>query len=390
MDGPLHSKVIEHPDVEPDNDEEFKGLTLGFRTICQEYLASLTGLSIPPAIVAHMKNTVKLRPVGITCDIFASLIDTSFQEKLEILVMTDVKERMRRVGKFLKRQIQVIGISRKLLNSVDDTINKKQREMILRQQMAAIKKELGETTESNSPDSIQALEIKLEAANLPKEAKSVATKELARLKRIPNTAAEHQVIRNYLDCILDIPWSISTIDNNNISKARESLDADHFGMEKVKERIIQYLAVRKLKNDVKGPIMCLLGPPGVGKTSLGKSIANALGRKFHRISLGGVHDEAEIRGHRRTYVASMPGLLVQALIRCGSNNPVILLDEIDKVGRDSRGDPSAALLEVLDPEQNSAFTDHYLNVPIDLSNVLFIATANDSETIRAPLLDRTV
>lgn len=254
--------------------------------------------------------------------------------------------------------------------------------------MDAIKKELGET--ETPDDDVTVLTKRIADAKLPEEPLKIANKEVARLGRMNPSMAEYQVIRNYLDWILDLPWSTSTTDMLDIGKARDLLDHDHHGLDKVKTRILEFLSVRKLTSSSRGPILCLLGSPGVGKTSLGKSIANALGRKFYRVALGGVRDESEIRGHRRTYIGSMPGVILQALKRTGTNNPVILLDEVDKLGRDARGDPAAALLEVLDPEQNNTFTDHYLNMPFDLSNVLFIATANEYETIPPPLMDRMV
>ncbi|KAI8852518.1 Lon protease C-terminal proteolytic domain-containing protein [Chytridium lagenaria] len=309
-------------------------------------------------------------PPGRLADLFASMIDLSIEEKLQILEISNVKEKIARVLELLTRQVQT---------TVENKLGQKQREFILRQQLNAIKAELGETDDAEE-DEVADLSKRLMESKLPEEVSKSALRELRRLKKMSPSLAEYQVIRSYLDLICELPWSISSADMLDISKARAQLDEDHYGLEKVKTRILEYLAVRKLKKDLKGPILW--------KTSLGKSIAEALGRKFYRISLGGVRDEAEIRGHRRTYVGALPGLFVQGLRRCAVNNPVILLDEIDKLGRDFRGDPASALLEVLDPEQNTAFVDHYLNVPFDLSNVLFIATANDLETIPAPLLDR--
>ncbi|PKK80821.1 ATP-dependent protease La [Rhizophagus irregularis] len=286
----------------------------------------------------------------------------------------------------LARQINILKVTQK----VHSTMSKKHKEFYLRQQLNAIKEELGERDDSShEDDDITDLTKRIKEAGLSPEANKAAQRELKRLKRMHSTQAEYQVVRTYLEWLSEIPWSKSTSEIIDIDKARQQLDDDHYGLESVKKRILEYLAVLKLKGDLKGPILCLLGPPGVGKTSLGKSIASALGRKFHRISLGGVRDEAEIRGHRRTYIGAMPGLIAQGLKRVGVNNPIFLLDEIDKVGHlSNHGDPSAALLEVLDPEQNNTFNDHYLNVPLDLSKVLFIATANQVDTIPAPLLDR--
>ncbi|PKY37888.1 ATP-dependent protease La [Rhizophagus irregularis] len=286
----------------------------------------------------------------------------------------------------LARQINILKVTQK----VHSTMSKKHKEFYLRQQLNAIKEELGERDDSShEDDDITDLTKRIKEAGLSPEANKAAQRELKRLKRMHSTQAEYQVVRTYLEWLSEIPWSKSTSEIIDIDKARQQLEDDHYGLESVKKRILEYLAVLKLKGDLKGPILCLLGPPGVGKTSLGKSIASALGRKFHRISLGGVRDEAEIRGHRRTYIGAMPGLIAQGLKRVGANNPIFLLDEIDKVGHlSNHGDPSAALLEVLDPEQNNTFNDHYLNVPLDLSKVLFIATANQVDTIPAPLLDR--
>ncbi|EGF78737.1 hypothetical protein BATDEDRAFT_12969 [Batrachochytrium dendrobatidis JAM81] len=327
-------------------------------------------------------------PPGQLADLFTSMIDLTLDEKLEILEMVDLKPRLTKVILLLNRQLQVLKISQKLQSTVQNRLGQKQREFLLREQLEAIKKELGENDDGKDADDVVDLTKRIAESKLPEEPLRAAQRELKRLSRMNPNMSEYQVIRTYLEWMAELPWSQKTPDNLDISHARGILDHDHHGLDRVKLRVIEYLAVRKLKQDLRGPILCLVGPPGVGKTSLGKSIANALGRKFHRISLGGIHDEAEIRGHRRTYLGSLPGLIVQGLRQCGVNNPVLLLDEIDKLGHDYRGDPSSALLEVLDPEQNSTFTDHYLGVPFNLSNVLFIATANDMDTIPAPLLDR--
>jgi ATP-dependent Lon protease len=276
---------------------------------------------------------------------------------------------------------------RERINSqIKEEMGKNQREYVLRQQLKAIKEELGE--DDGDQGDLDGLEDRISKASLPSEAEQVAKKQLKRLRNMQVGSAEYTVVRTYLDWILDLPWHNQTLDNLEIAQVRKVLDEDHYGLEKVKKRILEYLAVRKLKKDKKGPILCLLGPPGVGKTSLGRSIARALGRKFHRISLGGVHDEAAIRGHRRTYVGALPGQVIQGMKKTGTINPIFMLDEVDKLGHDFRGDPSAALLEVLDPEQNNTFADHYLEIPYDLSNVMFIATANVADPIPAPLRDR--
>ena len=267
----------------------------------------------------------------------------------------------------------------KIQSEVQSEMDKTQREYFLREQLKAIQRELGEEDETQAE--INELREQIEEAGLPEEARKQAERELSRLEKLPPAAAEHGVIRTYLEWILDLPWSKSTEDNLDIAHARKVLDADHYDIEKVKERILEHLAVRKLKPDARGSILSFVGPPGVGKTSLGKSIARALGRKFERISVGGVRDEAEIRGHRRTYIGALPGTIIRALRDAGSNNPVFMIDEIDKMGADFRGDPASAMLEVLDPEQNSSFRDHYLDLPFDLSNVMFITTANILDTI---------
>lgn len=318
-------------------------------------------------------------------DVVSSMLPIAIKEKQEILESTDLQKRMELVTIALTKLIQKLELSSKIQSEVQDGINKTQREYYLREQMKAIKKELGEDDEKVE---LAELRKRIDEAHLPEEALKVANKELQRLSQMNPASAEYTVSRTYLDWILDLPWSVGTEDNLDITKAREVLERDHYGLDNVKKRILEYLAVRKLKNDMRGPIMVFVGPPGVGKTSLGKSIAAALGRKFVRISLGGVHDEAEIRGHRRTYIGALPGRIIQGLKKAGSNNPVFMLDEVDKLGNDFRGDPSSALLEVLDPEQNFSFSDHYLEIPFDLSKVMFIATANMIEPIPPPLRDR--
>ncbi|HUI64826.1 MAG TPA: endopeptidase La, partial [Bacteroidota bacterium] len=318
-------------------------------------------------------------------DMIASMIPVSVPEKQEVLEAKQIRNRLEILTLALTKLVQKLELGSKIQSEVQDGINKNQREYYLREQMRAIKKELGED-ESNVE--LNELRKRIDDAKLPEEAQKVAEKEFKRLSQMNQASAEYTVSHTYLDWILDLPWNSSTADALDIAKAREVLERDHYGLEKVKNRILDYLAVRKLKKDMRGPILVFVGPPGVGKTSLGRSIASALGRKFVRMSLGGVHDEAEIRGHRRTYIGALPGRIIQGLKKAGSNNPVFVLDEIDKIGSDFRGDPSSALLEVLDPEQNFSFSDHYLEIPFDLSKVLFIATANMIEPIPPALRDR--
>ena len=320
-----------------------------------------------------------------------SVITISNQEKQEILEELNVKKRIEKALNLISREIQRIKLGEEIQSEVHDEITKTQREYYLREQMKAIKKELGEDEGSVE---LKELEDKLKAAKMPEDADKVAMKELDRLSRIPTQSPEYNVSRTYIEWLSELPWSESTDDRIDLKEAMKILDDDHYGLDKVKERIIEYLAVRNLKQKkdpdgrVKGPILCFGGPPGVGKTSLGKSIARSMGRKFVRLSLGGVRDEAEIRGHRRTYIGALPGRIIQSIKKAGTNNPVFMLDEIDKLGADFRGDPSSALLEVLDPEQNHSFSDHYLEVDFDLSNVMFISTANYQDAIPPALRDR--
>ena len=328
----------------------------------------------------------KVEHPGNLADLIASTINISVVEKQEILEKIDLKERLKKVTIFLNREVETLELSSRIQTNVKEGIDKTQREYYLREQLKAIQKELGETDDKFTE--IDELRKKIIEANMPPEARKVAEKELDRLSKMSTMSAEYTVSRTYLDWLTEVPWSINTEDNLNIETANIILNEDHYDLEKVKKRILEYLAVRKLKSDMKGPILCFVGPPGVGKTSLGKSIARALGRKFMRISLGGIRDEAEIRGHRRTYVGALPGRIIQGVKKTGSNNPVFMLDEVDKIGTDFRGDPSSALLEVLDPEQNFSFSDHYLEVPFDLSKVMFIATANQLDPIPPALKDR--
>jgi ATP-dependent Lon protease len=323
---------------------------------------------------------------GRLADLLGSSLPFSVEEKEQLLAEADVRARLEKLGHLLARQLAIMELAGKIQAQVGNEITRAQREHFLRQQIKAIQEELGDT-EPENPE-LEALRKKLEAAKPPAEVLAEAGREIDRLAAMHPSSAEYSIVRTYLDWLATMPWSKSSRDRLDLKRARLVLDEDHYNLEKIKERILEYLAVRKLKKDMKGPILCFAGPPGTGKTSLGKSIARALGREFVRVSLGGVHDEAEIRGHRRTYVAAMPGRVLQGIRKAGTNNPVFMLDEVDKLGADFRGDPSAALLEVLDPEQNAAFRDHYLDVDFDLSRVMFIATANMLETIPAPLLDR--
>ena len=331
-----------------------------------------------------MVSNIKSPP--ILADLIASNLNIAANEKQGILETIDVRERLTKVHLFLNKEVQVLELGNKIQSQVKEDMDKTQREYYLREQLKAIKKELGELDEHSAE--IKELRDKIKKAKLPPEALTAAEKELDRLAKIPPASAEYTVSRTYLDWLAELPWSESTEDNLNISNAHKILDEDHYDLEKVKKRILEYLAVRKLKSSMKGPILCFVGPPGVGKTSLGKSIARTMGRKFVRISLGGVRDEAEIRGHRRTYVGALPGRIIQGLKKGGTNNPVFMLDEVDKIGMDFRGDPSSALLEVLDPEQNFSFSDHYIDIPFDLQKVMFITTANVLDTIPFALRDR--
>ncbi|KAF9322686.1 hypothetical protein BG006_002138 [Podila minutissima] len=390
----FEADVTPMPDRAVDkNDQELQDQIVALRSTSKEFVSLLQTLKLPAPVLTQLQKFLENVGVipGQVVDLLMSTIESTYDEKITILEATNLKERIVKAIELLTRQIHVLKISQKVHDNVEGKLNKKQREFYLRQQMAAIKEELGEK-DSSEEDEMTTIENRLTAANLPSEVQKAADREIKRLKKMQPASSEYSVIRNYLDWLGDLPWTKSSEDILDVERARKQLHDDHHGLEKVKRRILEYLAVTKLqqlKGDVKGPILCLVGPPGVGKTSLGRSIATAMGRKFHRISLGGVWDESEIRGHRRTYVGALPGLIIHGLKKCEVNNPVFLLDEIDKVGsRGHHGDPSAAFLEVLDPEQNNTFTDHYLNVPFDLSKILFIATANSVDTIPAPLLDR--
>lgn len=344
-------------------------------------------LKLSPAIPEQVKvAALNIDSPANLSDLIAVNLNLSLEERQTLLEIVSVEERLNRLLPLVNRELEVLTLSSKIQNDVAASISKTQREFYLKEQLRAIQRELGEGEPGSSE--IRMLREQIERVQLPAEARKVAVQELERLQQMPPTVAEYGVSRHYLEWILNLPWNTETEDKLDLAEAQRTLDEQHYGLEKVKERLVEFLAVIKLKKRLKGPILCLVGPPGTGKTSLGRSIADALGRKFARISLGGMRDEAEIRGHRRTYVGALPGRIIQTLRRVESRNPIILLDELDKVGADFRGDPAAALLEVLDPAQNQSFTDHYLDLPFDLSRILFITTANWLEPIHPALRDR--
>jgi ATP-dependent Lon protease len=360
---------------------EIEALMMNLKNLFQR------AVELAPYLTAELGTMVSnIKSPSILTDLIASNLNLSTTDKQGILETFDVRERLTRVHLLLNKEVQVLELGNKIQSQVKEDMDRTQREYYLREQMKAIKKELGEMDEHSTE--IKELREKIKKAKMPPEVVAAAEKELDRLAKIPPASAEYTVARTYLDWLVELPWSETTADNLDIDNAQKTLDEDHYDLEKVKKRILEYLAVRKLKSDMKGPILCFVGPPGVGKTSLGKSIARTMGRKFIRISLGGVRDEAEIRGHRRTYVGALPGRIIQGIKKAGSNNPIFMLDEVDKIGMDFRGDPSSALLEVLDPEQNFSFSDHYIDVPFDLSKVMFITTANVLDTIPPALRDR--
>jgi ATP-dependent Lon protease len=385
----LVAEISEQPDVEPPADAELEALVRNVRStfssivegnpyLPEELQLAIANIDDPSALSHLIAGSLRIKP----------------EEKQGLLEEVDVGKRLRRLVEILARELEVISIGSEIQSQVQSEIDKGQREFVLRQQLEAIRKELGEFDES----AVEANELReqLDAIALPEEVRRQVDRELKRLENLPPQAAEHGIIRTYLEWMASLPWDTSTEDNLDLAHARGVLDEDHYDIEQVKDRILEFLAVRKLKagsgvggrDSSSGSILCFIGPPGVGKTSLGRSIARALGRKFERISAGGVRDEAEIRGHRRTYIGALPGTIIRALRDAGSNNPLFMIDEIDKMGADWRGDPSSAMLEVLDPEQNSTFRDHYLDVPFDLSNVMFITTGNTLDTIPGPLRDR--
>jgi ATP-dependent Lon protease len=369
-------------DIPYTEDEETEKLNTTIRMQVEKFIQ--LGIPLPTAFVVAATNVS--RP-EIQSDLFASYLLSSTRQKQKILEESDLRLRLKKLTKYLGEELKKFEVQSQIRDKVQKEVGKTQREYYLRQQLKAIKNELGESDESIALT--KELERKIQKKKMPKEAKEKVEKEIKRLESIPSMSPEHSYVRTYVEWMLDVPWSEKTKDVLDLKKAKKILDGDHYDLDKVKIHILDYLAVRKLKGKTtKGPILCFVGPPGVGKTSLGQSIAKSLGRKFIRMSIGGIRDEAEIRGHRRTYVGALPGRIIQGLTQVGTNNPVFMLDEVDKVGMDYRGDPSSALLEVLDPEQNNSFRDHYLEVPFDLSNVMFITTANILDTIHPALRDR--
>jgi ATP-dependent Lon protease len=362
-------------------DLETEALSQTLLTQFERIVGMSQGLPMEAVVAARSQTSP-----GRLADFMASLLEMPAPEKQRLLETLDAKERLRRLNSYMVHQLQVMEVGQKIQESVRETLDQKQREFVLRQQLEAIQKELGEGDDAQRQ--VAELREKIEKAQMPPEVRREADRELERLARIPVQAAEYTVARTYLEWLCDMPWAIATDDNLDLKNVRKVLDEDHYGLDKIKERILEYLAVRRFKKDARTPILCFAGPPGTGKTSLGMSIARALGRKFVHQSLGGVRDEAEIRGHRRTYIGALPGNILRGIRRAGSRNPLFMLDEIDKLASDFHGDPASALLEVLDPEQNNAFIDHYLDVPFDLSQVMFITTANYLDPVPPALRDR--
>ena len=378
----LRARVEALDETAPAHDLELEALVRSVRALFEKVV------SLSPGLPDELINVVgAAEEPGPLADVIAASLPTLANErKQELLETLDVRARLQKLASMLAKEAEVLELGSKIQSEVQSEMSKTQREYYLREQLKAIQKELGETDDRTQE--IESLRQKIEAAGMTEEAQKEALRELDRLAKMPPAAAEYTVARTYIDWLVSMPWKEATTDDADLARARGILDEDHEGLEKIKDRILEYLAVKKIRPEGKDPILCFVGPPGVGKTSLGRSVARALGRKFHRISLGGMRDEAEIRGHRRTYIGALPGQIVQGLRRAGSRNPVLMLDEIDKLGMDFRGDPASALLEVLDPEQNSTFRDHYLDVAFDLSRVLFITTANMMDTVPPPLRDR--
>src|SRR6202140_5150660 len=378
----MRARVDSVPEAIPPTSSEVEALQRNVLTLFQQIVAGSPTLSDELSTVA-----MNIEEPGRLVDFIASSLPSlSTADKQDTLETTDVRVRLEKINQHLAKELEVQQLRNKIQSEVQDRVQQTQREYYLREQMKAIQKELGEQDEGARDT--EELRQKIESTGMPDDVKKEALKELGRLARMSPMAADYSVTRNYIEWLAVLPWAKTSGGEVDIPKAKEILDTDHYDLQKVKDRILDYLSVRRLKPTMKGPILCFVGPPGVGKTSLGRSIARALGRKFVRISLGGVHDEAEIRGHRRTYIGALPGQIIQGIRRAETNDPVFMLDEIDKVGRDFRGDPSAVLMEVLDPEQNGTFRDHYLDVPFDLSKVLFIATANMIDPVPEPLRDR--
>ncbi|HEX2695297.1 MAG TPA: endopeptidase La, partial [Acidobacteriota bacterium] len=372
---------VVHESDKPEKTLEGEALIRNVRSGLEK--ATSLGKSIPPEVLIIAAN---IDEPGRLADLTASNLELKVEEAQEALEIVDPLQRLKKVYEHLARELELLDVQSKISTEAKGEMDKLQKQYFLRQQMKAIQKELGEGTEIQ--EEIKGYQDRLKGLKVPDEVREELEKQIVRLAQMHPESAETSVVRNYLDSMFALPWNKTTVDNLDLVKARQILDEDHYGLGKVKERILEYLGVRKLSKRIKGPILCFVGPPGVGKTSLGKSIARALGRSFIRISLGGVRDEAEIRGHRRTYVGAMPGRIIQGIRRAGSNNPVFMMDEVDKIGADFRGDPSSALLEVLDPEQNNSFRDHYLGVPYDLSKVMFITTANLLDPIQPAFRDR--
>ncbi len=376
----LRASIEELTDESPSG-VEVQALMRTVQAQIEQYVAN--GAPVPPETALAARN---ISEPGLLADMVAYSPDMTTEQRQELLETIDVVERLKLVSNFLARQVEILELKGRIQSEVKSEMDKTQREYFLREQLKAIQRELGEDDPQQAE--INELRDKVEQAGMPDEVRTRAIKEIDRMSRIPSASPEVGVIRTYVDWLVGLPWNLATDDQLDIREAARILDEDHYGLEKVKERILEYLAVRSLADTIRSPILALVGPPGVGKTSLGKSVARAMGRKFVRMSLGGIHDEAEIRGHRRTYIGALPGRIIQNLKTAGTNNPVFMLDEVDKIGMDFRGDPSSALLEVLDPEQNNTFQDNYLEVPFDLSKVLFIATGNLIDPIPAPLRDR--
>ena len=376
-------EVIDEPEVPTEKAEEFEALRRSVAALFEQ------AIRLSPQLPDELRTlTQAVQETNVMCDLVAAHMTLSLEDKQRILETIDLHQRLRSLLEMLGKEVRVLELSSKVQSEVNTELSKSQREYYLREQLKAIQRELGEETERG--EEIEELRQKIDESNLPPEALKEVNREFERLRRMSPGAPEYTVARTYVDWMVTLPWEKSTEDNLDLAQVKEILDRDHSGLDKIKERIIEFLAVRKVKKDgkIRQPILCFAGPPGVGKTSLGRSIAHAMGRKFIRISLGGMRDEAEIRGHRRTYIGALPGQIIQGLRRAETNNPVFMLDEIDKLANDYRGDPSSALLEVLDPEQNSTFRDHYIDAPFDLSKVFFITTANRLDTIPPPLRDR--